>query len=89
MIIYFYLRIIIYFYFFIIVLYLYLTPQTIKVLLPFVAFVFFGFLTRNKAVWIYVVVAIVAIVAIIAIDGRGAIEERHYPSHHMSSEDDE
>lgn len=60
-----------------------LTPQTIKVLLPFVAFVFFGFLARNKAVWIYVVAAI------IAIDGRGAIEERHYPSHHMSSEDDE
>lgn len=60
-----------------------LTPQTIKVLLPFVAFVFFGFLTRNKAVWIYVVAAI------IAIDGRGTIEERHYPSHHMSSEDDE
>ncbi len=58
-------------------------PQTIKVLLPFVAFVFFGFLTRNKAVWIYVVVAIVA------IDGRGAIEERQYPSHHMPSEDDE
>jgi hypothetical protein len=52
-------------------------------LLPFVAFVFFGFLARNKAVWIYVVVAIVA------IDGRGAIEERHYPSHHMPSEDDE
>jgi hypothetical protein len=50
-------------------MYLYLTPQTIKVLLPFVAFVFFGFLTRNKAVWIYVVIAVIAIYR------RRAIEE--------------
>ena len=44
--------------------------------MPFVAFICFAFLSRNKSVWIGVVI-------------RCAIEERHYPSHRMSREDDE
>lgn len=66
------------FYFFIILCELseLLTPKTIEILLPFIAFICFAFLSRNKSVWIGVVI-------------RCAIEERHYPSHRMSREDDE
>lgn len=63
---------------FVLFFYLYLTPQTIKVELPFVAFIYFAFFTRNNSVWINI--------AFRAF--RLFTTEGQYPSHHMSSEDD-
>ena len=59
-------------------IYLYLTSQTIKVELPFVAFIYFAFLTRNNSVWINIAFSAF----------RLFTAEGQYPSHRMSSEDD-
>ena len=63
---------------FVFIFYLYLTSQTIKVELPFVAFIYFAFFTRNNSVWINIAF----------LTFRLFTTERQYPSHRMGSEDD-